>query len=971
MELNQLYAGFTVERIEYIEELNVTAYVMKHLKSGARLFYMDAEDDNKVFSISFRTPPQDSTGVAHILEHSVLCGSRKFPLKEPFVELVKGSLNTFLNAMTYPDKTMYPIASKNDKDFANLMDVYLDAVFYPRVAQDPEIVMQEGWHYELDNKEDELTYKGVVYNEMKGVFSSADSILERHMMERLFTDSTYGVESGGDPDFITDLTYEGFLAFYKRFYHPSNSYIFLYGNMDIEERLAFLDREYLSAFDEIDPNSTISLQQPLQEAVVAEFPYSISSEESEEGKTLHALTYVLEEGDGEKRLAFDVLTHALFSSPAAPIKNKLIAEGVGKDISAQHMDSILQPLLSISVNGSERKEQARLQALVESELAAMVEKGFDKSLLEASLNYIEFALREADFGGRPTGLIYNIRLMNFWLYDKDPIEALRYEEVLKALREGLKGDYFEKLVKEQILNNSHKALVSLYPQKGLAEEKEAEEQEKLRQIKAAMSDDELEAIVKQTKALKQRQGEPDSEEALATIPLLELEDLTTAVEPIERRELSVEGTTLHFVPTFTKGIHYMTHYFDLEGLEEEELFYSQLLFAMLGRIETEHYGYEALAQEIMTHMGGFDASITPIATFGKEQDYRLLGVIRGKALATKTSTMLDLLTEILMTSRYTNLVRIKEIIDEFIALWNMEAFRLGHTLVSQRLLAQVSTIDKLKDLAGLRTIEFLMDLCKHWEARKMEVPGKLEAVAHKIFGRNNVETLLVAKAGEEEEFISLFGNKLNAWPLVEMDKKALSLTGSYENEGILTSGKVQYVAKGGNYVDHGFTYTGAFHVLETILRYEYLWLRIRVQGGAYGAFATFTRQGNMLFCSYRDPNLEETLEVYDEMAEYLKKFTISDREMRKYIIGTMSQLDTPMTASLRGGKAMSLYFSGLTEEDEVKRKEDVIQCTQETIRALGEAVEAVMKDNRICVMGNEGKVRAAQQHFANIRSLPN
>ncbi|MFC2439183.1 MAG: insulinase family protein, partial [Prevotella melaninogenica] len=574
MEINKVYSGFRLDRIERIDEINGTAYEMKHEKSGARLIYIDSPDSNKVFNIAFRTTPHNSTGVAHIMEHSVLCGSRKFPLKEPFVELVKGSLNTFLNAMTYPDKTMYPVASKNDKDFHNLMDVYLDAVLYPRVRDDAEIVMQEGWHYELDNAEDELTYKGVVFNEMKGVYSSPDSVLERQMMRELFPDTTYGVDSGGDPDHITDLTYEEFQEFYRVHYHPSNSYIFLYGDMNIEEQLAFLNDEYLSHFDAIEVNTEVGIQTPFTEGKVVSYPYSVGSEEPTDNRTLHSFAYVLPDVTPEHSLAFEVLTHALLTSPAAPLKQALVKAGIGSDVSGYYLDSIRQPLWTVQATGSNLDKQADLQRIVESTLQELCDNGLDKELLEASLNSIEFALRESDFGGRPIGLAYVIRMMDNWLYDNDPLELLHYEEALVNIRKGLSGTYFEDLIRQSILNNNHKVLVSIYPERGLQERKDAEVKEHLAAVKARMSSEEIDAIVEQTKRLKLRQEAPDSDEALASIPLLELADLNPYIEEVERRESKIGNTTVHFVPTFTKGINYVGLYFNLSCLTEDELFYA-------------------------------------------------------------------------------------------------------------------------------------------------------------------------------------------------------------------------------------------------------------------------------------------------------------------------------------------------------------------------------------------------------------
>lgn len=968
MEINKVYSGFRLDRIERIDEINGTAYEMKHEKSGARLIYIDSPDSNKVFNIAFRTTPHNSTGVAHIMEHSVLCGSRKFPLKEPFVELVKGSLNTFLNAMTYPDKTMYPVASKNDKDFHNLMDVYLDAVLYPRVRDDAEIVMQEGWHYELDNAEDELTYKGVVFNEMKGVYSSPDSVLERQMMRELFPDTTYGVDSGGDPDHITDLTYEEFQEFYRVHYHPSNSYIFLYGDMNIEEQLAFLNDEYLSHFDAIEVNTEVGLQAPFTEGKVVSYPYSVGSEEPTDNRTLHSFAYVLPDVTPEHSLAFEVLTHALLTSPAAPLKQALVKAGIGSDVSGYYLDSIRQPLWTVQATGSNLDKQADLQRIVESTLQELCDNGLDKELLEASLNSIEFALRESDFGGRPIGLAYVIRMMDNWLYDNDPLELLHYEEALVNIRKGLSGTYFEDLIRQSILNNNHKVLVSIYPERGLQERKDAEVKEHLTAVKAKMSPEEIEAIVEQTKRLKLRQEAPDSDEALASIPLLELSDLNPNIEEVERRESKIGNTTVHFVPTFTKGINYVGLYFNLSCLTEDELFYADILSDIIGRINTSERGYEALAKDINMNLGGLSSDITAISKDGKRDEFAPLMIVRAKALHSKLPDLCRLINEVVQKADYSDDRRLTELVQESKAIWDNEAFRRGNSIVSQRVMAQVSAVGKFRDNGNFGYYQKISELASNPAALPL-LPEKLADVARKIFRANNVDIMFVGEEGELEAFENLMKPLIETWDTTELSNDTLKITRLSGNDGIVTAGKVQYVAQGGNFVDHGYKHVGPMSVLETILRYEYLWIRIRVQGGAYGAFANFYDDGNMIFCSYRDPNLVETLNVYKELPQYLREFTLTDREMRKYIIGTMSSLDLPMTPALRGPRAMGMYFSGTKLEDKVEFRKQVIACKPEDIVALADVVEPVLKDNHICTMGNEQKIKDAGKVFDNIISL--
>ena len=788
------------------------------------------------------------------------------------------------------------------------------------------------------------------------------------MMRELFPDTTYGVDSGGDPDHITDLTYEEFQEFYRVHYHPSNSYIFLYGDMNIEEQLAFLNDEYLSHFDAIEVNTEVGLQAPFTEGKVVSYPYSVGSEEPTDNRTLHSFAYVLPDVTPEHSLAFEVLTHALLTSPAAPLKQALVKAGIGSDVSGYYLDSIRQPLWTVQATGSNLDKQADLQRIVESTLQELCDNGLDKELLEASLNSIEFALRESDFGGRPIGLAYVIRMMDNWLYDNDPLELLHYEEALVNIRKGLSGTYFEDLIRQSILNNNHKVLVSIYPERGLQERKDAEVKEHLTAVKAKMSPEEIEAIVEQTKRLKLRQEAPDSDEALASIPLLELSDLNPNIEEVERRESKIGNTTVHFVPTFTKGINYVGLYFNLSCLTEDELFYADILSDIIGRIDTSERGYEALAKDINMNLGGLSSDITAISKDGKRDEFTPLMIVRAKALHSKLPDLCRLINEVVQKADYSDDRRLTELVQESKAIWDNEAFRRGNSIVSQRVMAQVSAVGKFRDNGNFGYYQKISELASNPAALPL-LPDKLADVARKIFRANNVDIMFVGEEGELEAFENLMKPLIETWDTTELSNDTLKITRLSGNDGIVTAGKVQYVAQGGNFVDHGYKHVGSMSVLETILRYEYLWIRIRVQGGAYGAFANFYDDGNMIFCSYRDPNLVETLNVYKELPQYLREFTLTDREMRKYIIGTMSSLDLPMTPALRGPRAMGMYFSGTKLEDKVEFRKQVIACKPEDIVALADVVEPVLKDNHICTMGNEQKIKDAGKVFDNIISL--
>ena len=533
LKKGNIYNGFKLEEEKKIEDINSIAMIFYHEKSGARLLYLKNDDDNKVFSIAFRTPPKDSTGVAHIVEHSVLCGSRKFPMKEPFVELVKGSLNTYLNAMTFPDKTMYPVASRNEKDFRNLIDVYLDAVFYPNIEKCPETLMQEGWHYELENQQAEVTYKGVVYNEMKGVFSSPDAILDNKIFQSLFPDTTYGVESGGDPDDIPKLTQEQFVRFHKQYYHPSNGYIFLYGDLDILDNLKFLDEAYLSSFEKKQVTSQIALQPAFGQKAEQTFDYSIAPTETKEDKTFISMNFVLGQAtDSEVCLAFQILEYLLLETPAAPLKKVLLEAGLGKDTMGTFVRSILQPTFGIIVTGTNEGEKEKFVKVVNQELKRLVVEGIDKKIIEACINIFEFTLREANYGSRPKGLVYNIKCMDSWLYDESPLIHLEYTAILEKIKRGLTTNYFEHLIERYLLNNNHQALIILRPKHGLAEEKDEEVRKHLASYKASLSPEEINQLIDQTAKLKLRQQTPDSPEALATIPLLTLADIETKAEEL-------------------------------------------------------------------------------------------------------------------------------------------------------------------------------------------------------------------------------------------------------------------------------------------------------------------------------------------------------------------------------------------------------------------------------------------------------
>lgn len=972
-KIGDMVHGFRVNSMSHIEEVNSDAYLMEHVKSGARLMYLDNDDDNKVFYICFRTTPDNSKGTPHIMEHSTLCGSRKYPLKEPFVELAKGSLNTFLNAITWPDKTMYPIASRNDVDFHNLMDVYLDAVFYPNCLKNPQILMQEGWHYELENKDAPLTYNGVVYNEMKGALSSPEAIMEDRAMEKLFPDTTYGVESGGDPEVIPTLSFREFTEFHRRFYHPSNSYIYLYGDMDIEKTLDYLDREYLSAFDRRNVDSMVKTQAPFSKRVSLTAPYGIAENEGTEGKAIHALyTAFNDHMSTMDSLAFRILNYVLIDMDGAPLKQAVLDAGIGSDLSGSYGDSYKQPVWIVEATGSEVDKQAAFADVVDSTLRSIALKGIDKDMLEAALNRTEFTARENDYQGRPKGLFYGVRAMDMWLYDRNPMDALRYIDDMNRLRENLKTNYFENLLLRYVIKNPHQVLITMKPEKGLTEKMNRETAEKLASFKSSLSDEQLDKIMASTKALKERQASGETEEALKTIPLLSRKDLKRPVEEEVLEKENVSGVDHFHFQVHTNGITYVNFYFTLGNLKEEDIPYAILLSSLLRSLSTTKHSYTELARLSNAYTGGMSFALNGYGKVNDTSSYLPALTIRAKALTSKTDKLMDLLGEVINHTLFTDTKRLKELILQEKSEWDMSAFSRGHTLVMTRLTSYFSRGGEFAEQSGLSYYYFLADLVKHFDENKDALEEKLAAISKKIFTRSG---LFFETIGEEEEKKAVLANLPLVLDDMEEGEKAephvYSFPPESRNEAFLTSGKVQYVAKGGNFKSHGFAYTGALRVMETILRYEYLWKKIRVLGGAYGAFTQFLRDGTAILCSYRDPNLSETIKAYEELPAYLENLTLSDREMTKYVIGTMAADEIQLTPSMKGERAMVHYLSGNTRESRMKIRDEIINCQVEDIRRLAPLVDSVMKDPYICVMGSEDRIQKDKDLFDTVRSLPN
>lgn len=966
--IGEKYHGFLLIEKKHVKEVNSEILLFRHEMSGARLFYMENEDDNKVFSIAFRTPPKDSTGIPHILEHSVLCGSRKFPVKEPFVELVKGSLNTFLNAFTFGDKTMYPIASKNDKDFENLMDVYLDSVLYPNIYKYPEIMMQEGWHYELSEPGRELEYKGVVYNEMKGVFSSPESVLLRKVEKTLFPDTPYGYESGGDPEAIPELTQEEFLKFHKTYYHPSNSYIFLYGNMDVLGRLKFLDEAYLKDFKAASAESEIAIQKAFDQMQYYEFEYPVSIQGDVTDKTYLSLNYAVGFSDDVMLcLAMEILEHILLSTPASPLKKALIEAGIGKDVFGMYDSSILQPVFSIIVKNSNIEKKEEFIKTVSETLKKLVHDGLDSQLVEAAVNLKEFRLREADFENYPKGLIYNIKIMNSWLHDKDPIEQLRYEHIFEKIRSEMKNRYFENLMEKYILNNNHGSMLVLKPRRGMAEAKDKETKTKLKNIKANLAKDQLQEIVKQAEELREWQNTPDSPEKLALIPMLSIKDIDRRGEVLPQQVKEEEGIKVLAHHMFTNDIVYTDLMFDTAAVSQELLSYIPLLSGILGKVDTENYSCGDLSKEIDMHTGGISFSSRVYGEKNDDSKYHPVLSVRGRALSGKLTNMFDLIGEIITGTKFDDERRIREIVQENKSRIEMRISAEGYKTACKRLFSYFSEEGcYIETISGLTYYRFVADIEKNFEKRIEEVKSNLQKLMKLIFRQDNLIAGVTCEENDYSSFAKELKSMLTKLNSDKYNKERYDFSMSSRNEGLMTPGKVQYVAKGYNFIKLGYPYTGKLQVLRTISRYNYLWNRIRVQGGAYGAFSGFEKNGNMFLVSYRDPNLKETLRVYDEMHDYLKSFQVEPREMTKYIIGTISRLDLPLTPYMKGERAIENYMRKITSEDLQKEREEILSTSRKDIRALSDMMLELMNRQSYCVLGSEVKIKQNKELFGSL-----
>lgn len=970
---------YSVENAEYIKETESFALTLRHKYSNARVLVLSNEDDNKVFNIGFRTPPEDDTGVPHIIEHTVLCGSKNFPVKDPFVELVKGSLNTFLNATTYPDKTLYPVASCNNKDFENLMHVYMDAVFYPNIYKYEEIFKQEGWHYELADKDSPLIYNGVVYNEMKGAYSSEERVLDCFVMSSLFPDTTYHYESGGDPKCIPDLTYEAYLDFHKKYYHPSNSYIYLYGDMDIEERLIWMDKNYLKDFKAIKTDSEIGLQPHFDSIKSLTKTYAAGTDTDCTEKTYYAYAAAMDiTMEQEKCLAFELLSYVLVEMPGAPVKKALLDAGIGTDIDVDFCDIMLQSYFTITTKNAKAGDKERFYRVIIDTLEGIVKDGIDKKTLEAALNGMEFREREADFGSYPKGLIYSLKALKTWLYsDSEPYSALKYEQYYGFLREQIHTDYFEKLVQEFILNNTHAVLVEMIPEKGLAIKNEQELEEKLETFKAGLSDKEKDMIIQQTKDLKAYQEEPSPKEDLEKIPMLAREDIRKDAAPYYNTETKICSIPTVHHDIASNGIIYLNFFFDIHHLKE---YVPQISFlsTLLGYMDTENYTYNEFDTEVNFYTGGIAADTDIYTHLGRSDEYELKFEVRTKVLEAKVADALRLMDEMMFKTIFTDEKHLREVVAESRSRLKVRLMSAGNQAAAVRVNACNSESAWLIDYsAGIGYYDYLVRLDENFDEEKENLIKGCKALVKEIFKK---EKLLISCTCKEEaldklkEAMPSFIEGLGRFECAGQDV-GIDILKKYtpdiimKKEAFTTPAEIQYVALGGTFDSVKDANFGVLNVVQHLLNYDYLWNQVRVKGGAYGVKCNFTREKQWYFASYRDPNLSSTINVYESAPDYLEHFNADEREVTKTIIGTISNIDTPLTPNMKGNRSMTAYFKKVPYDVLQKERDSILACSIGDIRKSAEVIRAVAAKGNICVIGNEKHIKDEKDIFDEIKVL--
>jgi len=969
MKVGDMIHGFKLVKQQFVKELDADCYLFQHEKSGAELLKVAAKDDNKTFSIAFKTPPPDDTGLPHIMEHSVLNGSENFPVKSPFDVLMQGSLQTFLNAMTSSDFTVYPVSSRNMKDYFNLMHVYLDATLKPLLHKDERILKQEGWHFELENPDAPLVYKGVVYNEMKGAFSSPTRQLGFLLYRQLFPDNNYGKSSGGWPAAIPELTYEQFKNFHKRYYHPANSYILVYGDADMEKELEFIDANYLSGFDAIEVDSDIPVQATFKAPRTVRGEYGVPEGTSTKGQTyLGWATMYGRNTDQETTIALDILSDALVNNESAPLRRALREAGIGKEVNA-YVDNIQQNVFQLTVQNAEVGDLEKFHQVVKATLEKVIADGFDRDVLEGLINRMEFQLREGR--GSWTGIMAAMGSLPGWMFADDPFISLEYEKPLESIKAKVENNYFEDLAKKSLLDNPHAATVVLEPVPGLERKRAEAVQRELAERKAKMSEEEIANLVKETKELVAYQQREDSPEALATIPLLEIGDIEKKEEEYVLKKQQVEGVDLLAYNEFSKGIVYLDFYFDASAVPVDHIPYLQLYNELLGMLDTKELAYSDLENEINRHTGGIN---TRVQTYLVERDDNRMQpyfMLSGKVMPGKLDKLLHLADQQLNHTLWeTDPERLESLVRRMKARAEMMLSRNGMGTAAFRLFSYFTNSGSWQDRTnGLEYYRFLAELTKNYDARSEELVTRLKEIHDHVVRRNGMFVSVVCHEDDMTGVSKTLPPFIKGFSQRDVESVALEFPKQALNEGFKDASKVQYVLKGYDYKQLGAEYSGAMEVLQQVLSRVYLQNRIRVIGGAYGGFARIEPSGALAFFSYRDPNLRKTVENYKQAGEFLRKFEPTEPELRRLIIGTIAGRDRPLTPQQKGRVAVERYITQIPHATLQQERDEILTATAEQIRGYADLIDKVMEQEYLCVVGNEKKIEEQKDLFKTVTKL--
>lgn len=965
------YMTFKLLETKQLHDIQSEGRIYEHEETGAKVLRLANDDPNKAFTIAFKTPPYSDNGIAHILEHSVLNGSKKYPSKEPFVELIKGSLNTFVNAMTFSDKTIYPVASTNQQDFENLMGVYLDAVFQPNFRDNPQILEQEGWHYHLESAEEDLIYKGVVYNEMKGANASPDRQLSMFMRRNLYPNTPYAFDSGGYSPDITSLTQDEFIAFHERYYHPSNSLTILYG--DLDEKAAFEDlAEYFSGMGQLDEAIELAFESQIPEVTDVEETYSLADGDDPKEKDYLALAWHTNTVDKTlDYFGFSILTDILFDNNESPLKKALLDAEIGGDIDADFSQIGYVEAFSIVAKFSQSDRMDDFKRIVNEVLSKLVKEGISSELVEASLNKHLFHLKEAAISeSNPRGVIYAIGALNSWLYGNSPFERIEFSDALDQLKVLAKGRYFEDLIERKLLDNPHRVALTLKADPGKSDRQEAKTLADLKAYQESLSTEEVQALVDNTQALIQKQEQADKPEDLDKIPRLTREDLTTetSVKEINVSEL-FEGTIFNHADEFTSGIDYLNLYFDISDFKQADYEALGFLSNLLGSLPTERYSVAELQTQIDLNTGGIHANVV-VYDDPKTKETKPYFVISGKTLEESFDALLVLMQEVLCHTKWNATEDILKLTQSYISGFDRQIDFSSHALAASRAMSQVKIASKLNEqTSGLDQYQYLLktrDQLKNKEGAQLS--KTLEILAKQLMNQQRMHALYVGDASRVEQVKARIKTVFEQVPSQALAEKTVLETGRKQKEAFITAQDVNYVAQAANTLDV-LPYSGPANVLTTMLRFDYLWNNIRVKGGAYGAIMQMTRSGGLAFVSYRDPNIMKTIETYQGLPAYIAEMSVDEAELFKAIIGTMSNLDQPLSAYHRGLKSFTMLQTSYCEADIIRLKEEILATTLEDLKSMHAAFDTLLTNPATVVIGNKAQIDAVKDQFDVIKEL--